>query len=214
MNLAIWPTWTANDAGQISDTMLAGKPICSQRLDKILLVVVSRAPACHMKKLPMWLRVKRNRGGLNTNIRNQMSSKRTIKPETRKNWNIDWAQVLRLRKFHLISSQYRNKENGHFTQIARDVSFKVGCSVSQYLKEGGWYTTYYVCDYAVTNISGGPVYDEGATASKCKTGTNPKYPALCSESEKYEDSQFINYWSAAGMGDSLNGPTRYSYLEN
>lgn len=92
-----------------------------------------------------------------------------------------------------LFDECRNKENGHFTQIARDVSFKVGCSISQYLKPGDWYTTYYVCDYAVTNVVGGQIYEEGPTASKCKTGTNPKYPGLCSENEKYDDSSYINY---------------------
>lgn len=92
----------------------------------------------------------------------------------------------------------RNQENGHFTQVARDVSFKVGCSISQYIKEGGWYTTYYVCNYAVTNIVGGQIYEEGPMASKCKTGTNPKYPALCSESEDYSDSDYINWSNTTG----------------
>lgn len=56
--------------------------------------------------------------------------------------------------------------------------------MSQYIKPGEWYTNYLVCDYAYSNL--GPVYDIGATASKCTTGTNPDYPALCSENEKYE----------------------------
>lgn len=55
--------------------------------------------------------------------------------------------------------------------------------------DGDHYQTYYVCDYAVTNIYERSIYDQGPTASKCKTGTNPKYPALCSESEKYDDGQ-------------------------
>lgn len=69
--------------------------------------------------------------------------------------------------------------------------------------DGEKFTTYYVCDYAVTNIFEYPVYDEGATASKCKTGTNPKYPALCSESEKYDDSMLINSWNDTGLSSRV-----------
>lgn len=99
--------------------------------------------------------------------------------------------------FFLIISQLRsNKQNGHFTQIARDQSYKVGCSISQYVEQRGgttWYTVYYVCNYAVTNISNYPIYEKGAPASKCKTGPNAKYPGLCSVNEKYEGSPFIKY---------------------
>lgn len=77
---------------------------------------------------------------------------------------------------------------GHFTQIVRDASDRIGCAISQYIKPGGWYTNYYVCNYAFTNIHNKPIYDAGPIATKCKTGTNPNYPALCSKNEKFEYS--------------------------
>lgn len=64
--------------------------------------------------------------------------------------------------------------------------------MSQYI-ERNWYTVYYVCNYAVANISGRPVYEKGAPASKCKTGKNAKYPGLCNANEKYEGSPYIKY---------------------
>lgn len=76
---------------------------------------------------------------------------------------------------------------GHFTQVVRDASISTGCSISMFVTDGDQYNTYYVCNYAVANNFDYPIYDEGATASKCKSGTNPKYPALCSENEKYDD---------------------------
>lgn len=85
-----------------------------------------------------------------------------------------------------LDGNIRKKEVGHFTQIVRDVSISVGCSISQYVKND-LYNIYYVCDYAVANNFDHQIYDEGPTASKCETGTNPKYPALCSEKEKYDD---------------------------
>lgn len=85
---------------------------------------------------------------------------------------------------------------GHFTQIVRDQSYKIGCSISQYVEQKAgrtWYAVYYVCNYAVTNIINYPIYEQGAPASKCKTGNNAKYPGLCSANEKYENSPFIKY---------------------
>lgn len=75
---------------------------------------------------------------------------------------------------------------GHFTQLVHDKADRVGCALSQYIKPGGWYTTYYVCNYAETNVIGAEIYEDGPTASACKTGTNPNYPGLCSENEKYD----------------------------
>lgn len=53
--------------------------------------------------------------------------------------------------------------------------------------EGNWNHVLVACDYSCTNLIGAPIYKAGQTASECKTGTNPKYPGLCSESEKYEE---------------------------
>lgn len=36
-------------------------------------------------------------------------------------------------------------------------------------------------------MQGAYVYQSGPTASKCKTGTNPDYPALCSVDEDYSE---------------------------
>lgn len=101
-------------------------------------------------------------------------------------------------QFAFLCLSFRNstKQNGHFTQAVRDQSYKVGCAISQYVEQKGgrsWYTVYYVCNYAVTNISNYPIYERGAPASKCKTGRNPMYAGLCSVNEKYEGSPFIKY---------------------
>lgn len=38
---------------------------------------------------------------------------------------------------------------------------------------------------SVTNMDGEKVYESGPSAPKCTTGTNSKYPGLCSPDEKY-----------------------------
>jgi len=77
------------------------------------------------------------------------------------------------------------KTIGHFTAMLRDSQTDVGCSAVQVLSSDGWYSIYIACNYATTNIIGVPVYRSGPTASLCQTGKNPKYPGLCSESEKF-----------------------------
>ncbi|CAD7083417.1 unnamed protein product [Hermetia illucens] len=71
---------------------------------------------------------------------------------------------------------------GHFTPIVNDRNIRVGCAQVRQSSNGG--TEYFMaCNYAQTNILGLKVYTSGATASKCVTGTNPAYPALCSVNE-------------------------------
>ena len=72
---------------------------------------------------------------------------------------------------------------GHFTQIVTDRAFKVGCAISQYT-ESKWKTSLIACNYAFTNFQGAKVYASGKSASECSSGFNPRFPALCSESEK------------------------------
>lgn len=67
---------------------------------------------------------------------------------------------------------------GHFTQMVQDKSDRVGCAVVRYLK-GGWYNTYIVCDYAVTNILNQPVYVRGQQCSQCTGNCGANYPGLC-----------------------------------
>lgn len=69
--------------------------------------------------------------------------------------------------------------------MVRESADRVGCAISQF-RADGHDNTYIVCDYAMTNNFFTSIYEPGQAASKCKTGPNPKYPALCSESEEYE----------------------------
>lgn len=77
---------------------------------------------------------------------------------------------------------FRRTQVGHFTQVVRDEAHAVGCAASRYT-QGGWNTVLVACNYSNTNMIGQSIYKAGRTASGCKTGRNPKYPGLCSESE-------------------------------
>lgn len=74
------------------------------------------------------------------------------------------------------------KTIGHFTVMVADRSTHVGCAMATYT-ENGWKTTLVACNYAFTNMGGAKVYQTGGVASKCTTGVNPSFRALCSVKE-------------------------------
>ena len=72
---------------------------------------------------------------------------------------------------------------GHFTQVIWANSYLVGCGLAQY-KDGGWFTSYYVCEYGpVGNVIGMPMYSSSPSkANVCPSGTSPgntTFPGLC-----------------------------------
>ncbi|XP_031622599.1 uncharacterized protein LOC116340305 [Contarinia nasturtii] len=99
------------------------------------------------------------------------------------------AQVSDIKKFTRLSTP--EGEIGHFTQIVMDQAYKMGCAITKFNEEGTR-KSLIACNYAVSNVNGLPIYDVGATASKCKTGTNPQYPGLCTVDEKYDEGILWN----------------------
>lgn len=85
------------------------------------------------------------------------------------------------------------RSTGHFTQMVSDNAYKVGCSISKFTENGLRYALM-ACNYAVSNIRGVPIYEEGETASECASGINIYYPGLCSENEIYVASFFRSYF--------------------
>ncbi|CAG9810783.1 unnamed protein product [Chironomus riparius] len=76
----------------------------------------------------------------------------------------------------------------HFLMVVSDRANRVGCALSQY--EGPYgKTTYIACNYSFTIITGQAVYETGEPASKCQTGANAKYPALCSSQEEVDPNK-------------------------
>lgn len=73
---------------------------------------------------------------------------------------------------------------GHFTQICRDRSNRLGCYVSTF-ELGEMLCTYMVCDYATTNVLYRPIYKSGAPGSECDSGMSDNYKGLCKVHEKY-----------------------------
>lgn len=81
--------------------------------------------------------------------------------------------------------------SGNFLVMINQNSVKVGCAAVSYTmrdRKTKLPMTHMVtaCDYSHDMIIGTKVYEIGDTASKCETGTNPKYSNLCSTSEYFD----------------------------
>ncbi|XP_065365454.1 antigen 5 like allergen Cul n 1-like [Calliphora vicina] len=74
---------------------------------------------------------------------------------------------------------------GHFTAMVQEKNIAVGCAILRQTVNGQ-IMQLMTCNYAYTNIIGKPVYRDGKTASKCTTGRNPRFKALCSFRENYK----------------------------
>ncbi|XP_063697473.1 antigen 5 like allergen Cul n 1-like [Culicoides brevitarsis] len=80
-----------------------------------------------------------------------------------------------------ITDQYPQRMSGrmilHFTAMAHEHNYKVGCAASHY--QGN--TRYLVCNYATVTITGKPVYKRGRR--NCKYGYSQRYPNLCASAD-------------------------------
>lgn len=74
----------------------------------------------------------------------------------------------------------------HFTQMVQDKSIQVGCAISRYNISDGrryWKNALLCCNYSSPNWSRKKVYKTGNPTSRCPSGSNPRYPALCNEKD-------------------------------
>lgn len=79
------------------------------------------------------------------------------------------------------------KNTWHFLVMANHKSNQVGCAISQFTND--FKTSYMVCNYSYTNVSGTKVYEAGSPASKCETGSDSNYSSLCSKNEPVNVNQ-------------------------
>lgn len=92
-------------------------------------------------------------------------------------------------------SIFSKDQIGHFTQLVWANATTVGCGATRYFyNEFGRF--YFACDYAVGNTITAPVYLTSSKAgSGCTTGTDKKYPALCSEREPLNPNYYFIPWN-------------------
>lgn len=90
----------------------------------------------------------------------------------------------------------------HFVAMVTGNSNRIGCAVVQFKDESSAYPyqSKLTCNYAYMTVTGTYMYRSGPTASDCKSGTNPTYPALCSENEMIDVNEIGEFFGR----DSLN----------
>jgi hypothetical protein len=95
----------------------------------------------------------------------------------------DWySEIKDARQSDMDKYQSSNRVIGHMTQVVNDLSNEVGCAIIHFA-DSEWNTSIILCNYARTNIMNFPIYESGPAASKCTTGKNKKFEALCSVNE-------------------------------
>lgn len=64
----------------------------------------------------------------------------------------------------------------------------VGCAIMRFTRPDYPHVYVYnvVCNYSSVYALGAPLYKVGYPAIGCKTGRNPRFPALCSEREYFD----------------------------
>lgn len=70
------------------------------------------------------------------------------------------------------------KDIGHFTQIVKDDSARLGCAMIQYKKDD-WCQVSVTCNYAKTNIIDRPIYKTGAATASACASVSSRYTGLC-----------------------------------
>ncbi|XP_017130681.1 uncharacterized protein LOC108148259 [Drosophila elegans] len=86
--------------------------------------------------------------------------------------------------------KYKDPKKGppkyNFIQLVLESASLVGCAILQQTRND-WLQTFMTCNFGHAPVVDSAVYEVGQqAATSCKTGVNPKYVHLCSESEKYE----------------------------
>lgn len=94
---------------------------------------------------------------------------------------------------------------GHFLTSLNERNNRVGCTCAKFsLADTKKYAVMLSCNYPTTNIGKSTIYNSCKhPASKCITGTDPKYKFLCSSKEKYDVSGKLKLESYDGDGKEV-----------
>ncbi|XP_013107180.2 antigen 5 like allergen Cul n 1 [Stomoxys calcitrans] len=94
-------------------------------------------------------------------------------------------------------NEYRTPEDGtqigSFTGMVQEMGNQMGCAILQQTVIEDIVQQILTCNYSYINIEGLPVYIPGEPGSKCTTGTDPTFKALCSANEFYDVNDIPHY---------------------
>ncbi|XP_065370339.1 antigen 5 like allergen Cul n 1-like [Calliphora vicina] len=109
---------------------------------------------------------------------------------------IDEAVSLWFNEYKVIDKSYvkafkgtGNFESyGHFAEMIVERVSKIGCAIMRFTRPDypQLHIFHVVCNYSSAYAQDAPLYRTGDPGRDCKTGKNPRFPALCSEKEKFD----------------------------
>ena len=105
-----------------------------------------------------------------------------------------WGEIKRITSINAnndFNSIQATGDIGHFAQMARDTTSKIGCAMMTTNDGGGTICNFITCYYALGNLFSDPVYAVGAPSSGCQT-QSAMYPGLCGPDEDYYGYQSSN----------------------
>lgn len=108
-----------------------------------------------------------------------------------KSWFDEYHEIHHLSEEHFVDDSGLEK-SGRFLQVVKANADRIGCSAIEYRDVRNHHCTVIGCNYNAGSIVDIPTYEIGPTASRCKTGTNPTYPGLCSENEDYTKHEYAD----------------------
>ncbi|XP_023304693.2 venom allergen 5-like [Lucilia cuprina] len=118
-----------------------------------------------------------------------------------------WYAEHRVTKMAMIDSFYHQTEVmvGHFLTSLNERNDRIGCTcIKFYYAAKKKEAVMLSCNYPTTNIAKSTVYNScKVPASKCTTGTDPKYKFLCSSKEVYDVSGKLKYIPYDGDGTEV-----------
>ncbi|KAM7342787.1 uncharacterized protein ACRADG_010074 [Cochliomyia hominivorax] len=118
-----------------------------------------------------------------------------------------WYTEYRDTLMAMIDSFYHQNEVmvGHFLTSLNERNNRVGCTSAKFFSKEKKKTAFMLsCNYPTTNIGKSTIYNScKKPASKCVTGTDPKYKYLCSSKEKYDVSGKLKFVPYDGDGTEV-----------
>ena len=113
------------------------------------------------------------------------------------------------------SFYFSGKTNGMFLQLVHQNTTAIGCAGSHFFLDGNYWTKT-TCNYASSNVDGLPVYEGTSTApaaSRCTTGPDSKYTALCGDNEPVDPNYKPGSPSVSDGSSNSNSSTDFSKVD-
>lgn len=88
-----------------------------------------------------------------------------------------------------MNNLFNSEEMGRFVMMINDRTSDIGCALVKFSKDD-LYHVYFTCNYGSNTQLETRVYETGSSCSKCVTGCNRIWSALCSPVERVDPNYY------------------------